>query len=150
MSIANQIRASKTVMAGVMALCVASPIFGQTATPATGLGQSWPNAADVSANPNWHVYVFKLNGIKYVQINDLNGVVHAAIATAGGTSIVLPMGRDVRQVVIRSSTASTSTSSQTVYQDAATSITATQSNGATQFAVAALCQDPYNCGAGGP
>lgn len=138
------------MIAGVMALCVASPIFGQTAAPATGLGQSWPNAADVSANPHWHVYVFKLHGIKYVQINDRSGVVHAAIAAAGGTSIVLPMGTDAQQVVIGDSAASTPTSSQAVYQDATTSITATQSNGVTQFAVANLCQDPYNCGAGRP
>lgn len=135
-------------MAGVMALCVASPIFGQTTEPTTGLGQAWPNAADVSMSPQWHVYIFKLHGIKYIQINDRQGVVHAAIATAGGTSVVLPMGTNAQQVATDTPATGASTSAQTVYQDATTSITTTQSNGVTQFAVANLCQDPYNCGAG--
>ena len=136
-------------MAGVMALCIASPIFGQTTAPATGLGQAWPNAADVSASPNWHVYVFKLHGVKYIQVNDRNGTVKAAIATAGGTSIVLPMGTNAEQVVTGAQATNVSAPAQTVYQDATTSVTATQSNGVTQFAVVAACQDPYNCGAGG-
>ena len=33
-----------------------------TDTPSSGLGQSWPNATDVSANPHWHVYVFVKDG----------------------------------------------------------------------------------------
>ena len=48
--------------------------------PSTGLGQAWPNTADVSASPNYHAYVFVLGGIQYIQINDLNGKVRAAFA----------------------------------------------------------------------
>ncbi|CAJ7321313.1 Uncharacterised protein [Burkholderia pseudomallei] len=138
----------KLALAGCMAIGMTSAAFAQTMTPATGLGQAWPNATDQSRNPNWHVYVFRLNGIKYVQINDLNGTVHAAVGTAGGTSVVLPVGTDAPNV--RTDAASTSSPTQTVFRDSTTTITATpQSNGTTVFTVAAICQDPYNCGGGG-
>jgi hypothetical protein len=123
----------KALLAGCVALGLTSTAFAQTSTPATGLGQAWPNAADVSANPNWHVYVFILNGVEYVQVNDLNGTVHAAIGTAGGTTVVLPVGVDAQNVTASSSAPSTSTTV-TIYSDNATTVTATpQSNGATQF-----------------
>jgi hypothetical protein len=140
----------KAAFAGLTALCatstafVASAAFAQTTTPAAGLGQSWPNAADVSSNPNYHVYVFALNGIKYIQVNDLNGTVHAAVGTANGTAIVLPIGVDSQNVVTpaqnapasTSSSSATSSAAQTVYQDSATTVTATpQSNGTTKFTV---------------
>ncbi|WP_233842743.1 hypothetical protein [Dyella sp. 2HG41-7] len=153
----------KAAIASLFALCATPMAFGQTATPATGLGQAWPNATDVSANPNWHVYVFVLNGVKYIQINDLNGNVHAAVGTANGTSIVLPVGVDSQNVSTPSSssaatatpsTSSTSTPAQTVYSDSATTVTATpQTSGATTFSVmsAATSCPPATCsGNGGP
>lgn len=151
----------KTTFAGLSALCITSMAFAQTSAPATGLGQAWPNATDVSANPNWHAYVFVLNGIKYIQINDLNGTVHAAVGTAGGTSIVLPVGVDSQNVTTTSSSTTTNSSSttssvsstQTVYQDSATTVTATpQSNGTTTFNVltAASCPTAGCSGNGGP
>jgi hypothetical protein len=129
---------SKTVLTGLIALCAASTAFAQTATPATGLGQAWPNAADVSTSPNWHVYVFVLNGVKYVQVNDLNGTVHAAVATANGTVMELPVGVDAQNVTTTTqATSSSSSATQTVYNDGSTTITATpQSNGATQIRAA--------------
>lgn len=142
----------KAAFAGLTALCVTSTAFAQTATPATGLGQAWPNAADVSANPNYHVYVFVLNGIKYIQINDLNGTVHAAVGTANGTSIVLPVGVDSQNVATQQSPASTSnsTSSQPVYNDSSTTVTATpQSNGTTKFTVLDTTSCPSGCSGGG-
>ena len=148
----------KAALAGLTALCITSTAFAQTAAPATGLGQSWPNAADVSANPNWHVYVFVLNGIRYIQVNDLNGTVHAAVGTANGTSIVLPVGVDSQNVTTPAQNAPASTSSsatssaaQTVYQDNATTVTAApQSNGTTQFSVlqTATCTG-MSCSGGG-
>ena len=148
----------KATLAGLAALCVTSTAFAQTAAPATGLGQAWPNAADVSANPNWHVYVFVLNGIRYIQVNDLNGTVHAAVGTANGTSIVLPVGVDSQNVTTPAQNAPASTSSsatssaaQTVYQDNATTVTAApQSNGTTQFSVlqTATCTG-MSCSGGG-
>ncbi|GAB2579115.1 hypothetical protein ISP15_00460 [Dyella jejuensis] len=141
----------KAAISSLFALCVTSTAFGQTATPATGLGQAWPNVADVSANPNWHVYVFVLNGIKYVQVNDLNGIVHAAVGTAGGTAIVLPMGVDSQNVSTSPAPASSSSSAtQTVYSDSSTTVTATpQNNGATQFDVQSVCTGKNCSGSGG-
>ena len=150
----------KAAFAGLIALCVTSIASAQTSAPATGLGQAWPNATDVSANPNWHVYVFVLNGIKYIQVNDLNGNVHAAVGTANGTSIVLPVGVDSQNVATSSSTTTSSSSttssvstSTTVYSDSATTVTATpQSNGATRFTVldASSCPTAGCSGNGGP
>jgi len=139
----------KTALAGMVAFGLTSVAFAQTATPSTGLGQSWPNATDVSASPQWHVYVFVLNGIKYVQINDLNGNVHAAVGTANGASIVLPIGVDAPNVSTTSLPA-TSSSTQTVYSDSTTTVTATpQSNGTTKFVSQEMCGDPYNCSGSG-
>ena len=117
-----------------------------TDAPSSGLGQAWPNATDVSANPHWHVYVFQKDGIRYVQVNDLNGGVHGAIATAGGQVLVLPIGRDSQNVTTATST-TTSSSSETVYSDSQVTITATPlSTGATQLSVAATCTgDPVEC-----
>ena len=117
---------------------------------ATGLGQAWPNAADVSASPNWHVYVFVLNGIKYVQVNDLNGNVVGAIGTAGGQFITLPIGQsqDVSTPQQRTSAVKPAGTAMTVYRDNSTVITATpQNNGVTTLsaAPASICQDPEQC-----
>jgi hypothetical protein len=123
----------KVLLAGGIALSLTSMAFAQTSTPATGLGQSWPSTADVSVAPNWHVYVFRLHGIKYVQINDLTGIVHAAIGTANGTTIVLPVGVDAQNVTTTTAVPSVA---QLVYQDASTTVTATpQTSGATTFTV---------------
>ncbi|GGA05716.1 hypothetical protein [Dyella caseinilytica] len=124
-----------TLLAALMALGVAGGAQAQTASTSAGLGQAWPNTADVSAAPNWHVYVFHMHGIKYVQVNDLSGIVHAAIGTANGTTIVLPIGVDAQNVVTTGTAASSS--AETVYQDATTTVTATpQASGATTFTVA--------------
>ena len=121
-------------LAGFIALGLTSTAIAQTATPATGLGQAWPNAADVSASPSWHVYVFWLHGIKYVQVNDLNGTVHAAVGAANGTVVVLPVGVDAQNVT--TTVAAASSVAETVYHDASTTVTATvQSSGATTFTV---------------
>ena len=122
--------------------------------PATGLGQAWPNAVDVSASPNWHVYVFVLNGVKYIQVNDLNGKVIGAIGTAGGQFITLPVGEysqyvsTPQQRSARMSAATPAAATTTVYRDSSTVITATpQNNGATVLSTArsSTCQDPNEC-----
>jgi hypothetical protein len=151
---ANFIRT--TALTTLFALCASPMAFAQTATPSTGLGQAWPNATDVSANPNWHVYVFVLNGVKYIQVNDLNGTVHAAVGTANGAAIVLPIGVDSQNVTTTQAPASSSSSSsvlspaaQTVYSDNTTTVTATpQSNGTTLFK-AATDACPNGCSGGG-
>jgi hypothetical protein len=130
----------KAVLAGLVTVGLMPAAWAQTSSLATGLGQSWPNAADVSAAPNWHVYVFHLHGIKYVQINDLGGTVHAAIGAANGTTIVLPIGVDAQNVT--TSTQAVSSSAQVIYQDATTTVTATpQSSGATTFVARDTCPE---------
>ena len=125
------------------------PALSQSTTSMTSLGQAWPDAANVSTSPHWHVYVFMLHGIKYIQINDQNGVIHAAVGTAGNTSIVLPVGIDAQKVTTTTNGV-TPLASETVYQDATTTIIATlQHDGTTQFFVINTCKDPYNCGGGG-
>lgn len=143
---------SKTVLTGLIALCAASTAFAQTATPATGLGQAWPNAADVSRSPHWHVYVFVLNGVKYIQVNDLNGTVHAAMGSVNGAAFALPVGVD-SQNVTTSSSSSTNSTTQTVYSDSTTTVTATpQSDGTTKFNAAPALEDVctgVNCSGNG-
>jgi hypothetical protein len=142
------------VLAAIIALAGIGRAHAQTASTSTGLGQAWPNTADVSASPHWHVYVFVLNGIEYVQVNDLNGTVHAAIGTAGGATFALPVGVDAQNVTT-SGTPSASSGTVTVYSDNNTTVTATpQTNGTTVFSaapVAATAQEEcggYNCGGG--
>lgn len=103
--------------------------------PSSGLGQAWPNAADVSASPHWHAYVFTLGGVKYVQVNDLNGNVLGAVGTANGQFITLPIGA-FSQLVSTPQQPATDTQAvaaaapTTVYKDDTTQITATpMSNG---------------------
>jgi hypothetical protein len=121
--------------------------------PATGLGQAWPNAEDVSASPNWHVYVFTLNGIKYVQVNSLSGDVLGAIGTADGQFITLPMGRFSQYVSVPHQTnghrsdAKPASTATTVYEDDATIITVTPQNDGTML-LTATCQDPEECQGG--
>jgi hypothetical protein len=115
--------ARKTACAGIVAASLfATATMAQTA-PATGLGQAWPNAVDQSANPNWHVYVFERDGVRYVQVNDRNGNVHAAIGRAGDTLFALPVGVDAQHVDV-ASTSNSATSAQMVYQDDSTTVTA--------------------------
>lgn len=136
----------KALLVSLASVGLTTGVFAQTSTPSEGLGQSWPNAADMSTSPNWHVYVFKLHGIKYIQVNDLDGHVHAAVATAAGTVVVLPMGVDAQDV--RTSPTNTSSNARTIYNDGATSVMAEpQSAGTTQFFVEDTCTDPVSCSA---
>lgn len=125
----------------------------------TGLGQAWPNTADVSLSPHYHVYVFTRDGIRYIQINDANGVVRGAIATAGDEVLVLPIGVDAARVktlhaATSNSMRSTATdSAETVYRDSTTTLSVTpQSTGALQITTqqAAICTDPGECSNNAP
>jgi hypothetical protein len=114
-------------LVGGMCFCTllsAAPALAQNADIATGLGQSWPNAADVSTSPHYHVYVFHKDGIRYFQVNDLNGNVRAAVAVANGVVLTLPMGLDASRVT-HSTAPQTSNASETVYSDKGVTLTAT-------------------------
>lgn len=119
--------------------------------PATGLGQSWPNASDVSSSPRWHVYVFVKDGVRYIQVNDLNGKVRGAFATANGQFLVLPVGADAENASAGPNssaltTAITGRTGETVYRDGQVRITATRlANGMTALDASSTCNDPVEC-----
>ncbi|MGA0586366.1 hypothetical protein ACO2Q2_04420 [Dyella sp. KRB-257] len=132
-------------IAGVLLAFGLSGMAQATDAPSSGLGQSWPNATDVSANPHWHVYVFEKDGVRYVQVNDINGGVHAAIATAGGQVLVLPIGTDAQNVTTTTGT-TTNTTGNTVYSDGTMTIkAASPSIGVTTLLVSTDCKDPVEC-----
>jgi len=138
-----------------VALCAALAVSTSVMArqfPATGLGQSWPNASDVSSSPRWHVYVFVKDGVRYIQVNDLNGRVRSAFATANGQFLVLPIGTDAERASAGANasaltTAATGTSGETIYRDGEVRITANfLANGATKFdADSTTCTDPVEC-----
>jgi hypothetical protein len=136
----------KMALAGLAAFCVSSVAFGQTAA--------------LSDAPAYVTVSTLSNGTKYVLINGADGTVLAAARALNGTAIVVPgtMGTQPAsaaapaQSSALTSTSAPSTSTQTVYQDSTTTVTATpQSNGTTQFNVlsANTCPTPGCSGGGG-
>lgn len=135
----------------VLAICLAMGLSGAAwgSTPATGLGQAWPNASDTSLSPNFHAYVFQIGGIQYIQINDVNGNVLGAVGNAGGQYIVLPVGKFSQQVSTPQQTPATAATPAaaptTVYNDGTTAVTATpMSDGTMTLSASAVC-DPIEC-----
>lgn len=119
----------------------------QPAVASTGLGQSWPNAVDVSASPHWHVYEFERDGIRYIQINDLNGTVREAFGIVGDQFLRLPIGTDSQRVSIVSqqvgTTGTLSSRREIVYRDDSTEIvTFLSDNGAIEWVVSSLQSAP--------
>lgn len=126
----------KTVFAGLtfLALCFSGAAFSQTAM--TGLGQSWPNTPDLSVSPNYHVFVFTSGGVRYIQVNDFYGNILGSVGTANGQFITLPIGRFAQQVSTPQQPAPSSNATPTdaptvVYNDGATTVTATHMNDGT-------------------
>ncbi|MDE1894715.1 MAG: hypothetical protein KGM46_12485 [Pseudomonadota bacterium] len=120
--------------------------------PSVGLGQAWPNTVDVSPSPNWHAYVFMLGGVKYVQVNDINGNVLGAVGTANGQFITLPIGRfsqlvsTPQQPAATPATAPAAGIATTVYKDSTTQVTATPlSNGTVLLNATTTTCDPIDC-----
>lgn len=144
----------RALTAGLLALAISGSAFAAQ-PPASGLGQAWPNATDVSANPNFHAYVFMLGGIQYVQINDANGNVLGAVGMANGQFITLPIGRfsqlvsTPQQAPAVATTATPAAAPTTVYADTNTTVTATPLSDGTislQAAAANGCAtDPAIC-----
>lgn len=149
------IRSRRAIFAALLTMGLASAVSAST-PPATGLGQAWPNAPDVSVNPNYHAYVFMLGGIQYIQVNDLNGNVLGSVGTAAGQFITLPIGKFAQLVTTPQQPAATTSNATpvaaptTVYNDGTTTITATpMSDGTTRLYVVAICTDPASCGSKG-
>jgi hypothetical protein len=131
----------------VATLFLASASAAAAAPPATGLGQSWPNASDVSASPGYHVYVFEKQGVRYVQVNDAAGTVRGAVAYADPNTVLdLPIGVDAANwVTVTDNTAPAAT--QQVYQDGTvTVIVAPQPDGSARMMLApGECDNPAQC-----
>lgn len=141
----------RAALAGFLVFGLSTSAFA-VSPPSAGLGQAWPNTVDVSPSPNWHAYVFMLGGVKYVQINDINGNVLGAVGAANGQFITLPIGRFSQLVATPQEPAATpatapaAATATTVYQDSATQITATPlSNGTVQLQALSTCTDPIEC-----
>lgn len=113
--------------------------------PATGLGQSWPNATDVSASPRFHVYVFQRSGVRYVQVNDAAGTVRGAVAVVDDQALDLPVGVDANRW--SEAAAGSATAGETVYRDEAVSIAVVPQPDGTMrlMAVPGECTDPGKC-----
>jgi len=95
----NGVRMMQSLAASSAPPTECCPTGGNGLVAGTGMGLAKPNTLDLSTYPGWHTYAFMRDGIRYVQINDDVGKVHAAIATANGSMLVLPMGEDeVRRV----------------------------------------------------
>lgn len=115
----------------------------------SGLGQSWPNAPDVSSSPRYHVYVFEKDGIRFVQVNESNGTVRGAFAVAGGQFLRLPIGVDSGHSAAPQQLPAAPAQGETVYQDDAVKVQAApQSNGRSALSAQEVCGDPAICGGG--
>lgn len=140
----------RMALAGLLAMGLSVSAFAGQSSQANGLGQSWPNAPDVSASPNWHVYVFERDGVRFIQVNDLNGTVRGAIATANGEFIALPVGADAERIDTSQQPVASSQQApgETVYRDNAVQLQLTpQSNGDVGMrALDTTCNDPFKCG----
>lgn len=156
----NKLLPRRALCAGLVVLGLSASAFAAE-PPSTGLGQAWPNARDVSASSNWHVYVFKANGIQFVQVNDLRGNVRGAFAAANGQFLVLPMGRDAQHistpqqpVKLASTVVPLASYAETIYRNGSVQISATPlSNGTTMFTATTAttttavspCDNPVEC-----
>jgi len=66
----------------------------------TGLGESYPAATDMASDSSWNVYEFEGDGIRYVQVNDAEGRVRAAVGRVDSILWVMPMGVDRYRVSV--------------------------------------------------
>lgn len=62
------------------------------------LGKPFPHARNQSLVPQWRLYVFEREGVRYFQINDVFGQVHATFAEENGDLLVIPSGTDTATV----------------------------------------------------
>lgn len=135
-----------SVLVAVAVLGSGSIFAATPPPPATGLGQAWPNATDVSASPHYHVYVFQRSGVRYVQINDAAGTVRGAVALVDGEALDLPVGVDANRWTAVSKGSSAAARGEPVYRDDSVSILAApQNDGTMRMMLQAECTDPGKC-----
>jgi len=59
----------------------------------SGMGDSNPVAANLSQDPNWLVFGFERDGIRYYQVNDLTGQVRVILGRIEDQFFTLPAGK---------------------------------------------------------
>jgi hypothetical protein len=88
-----------TVLMGALLLAATCHVHADPKAPMTGLGQAFPQAPNQSLNPNWRVYVFQRDGLRFIQVNDVYGHVLGAFVTSQGQWLALPIGSDATSVI---------------------------------------------------
>jgi hypothetical protein len=125
-----------TISLGIAVLCSFQADARPVAIPHTydtliqGLGESHPNAKNLSKSSNFQVFKFNKNGVTFFQINDNAGNVLTAVGVAGRETFVIPIGSlSAAQVVVNQGITANATaaatcpcSAEVVYDDATTRI----------------------------
>lgn len=99
----DPIKGGQTVNSVNAAAMTEDPIKGgQTFMAASGndLGSPAPSKPNFSASPAWRAYAFDRGNVRYVQINDNNGVLRIVVAVADGNMLLLPMGVDAERIYL--------------------------------------------------
>lgn len=75
---------------------------GRTAVASTSeLGKTSPTSSNLSLSPEYQVFEFTREGLRYVEVADAAGVPRAAFTIVSGSVLVLPVGTDaVQQIAI--------------------------------------------------
>lgn len=130
----------------LVASLIAVP-FAAGAQAVSGLGQSWPNAQDVSSSPNYHVYVFERGNTRYIQVNDANGNVRGAFARTPYSLVGLPIGTAELATPDEPMPAPASTTGENVYQGNGIKVFAAPQPNNTMRLMAAPggCDNPKDC-----
>lgn len=91
LSYAMMLFAGSAMPATAMALCC--PGDGHVIEAArTGLGESQPPTRNISVDPEWQVYLFERDGIRYYQVNDLMGRIQFIAGQSNERLWLLPSG----------------------------------------------------------
>lgn len=97
----DPIKGGQTVNSLNSAAMTEDPIKGgQTFMAASGndLGSPAPSKPNFSASPAWRAYAYDRGNVRFVQINDSNGVLRIVVAVADGNTLILPMGVDADRI----------------------------------------------------
>ncbi|UPG85325.1 hypothetical protein L2Y94_18780 [Luteibacter aegosomatis] len=138
----------RTLSALLLASLIAVPFSANAQQAISGLGQSWPNATDVSSSPNYHVYVFQRGNTRYIQVNDANGNVRGAFARTPYSLVGLPIGTAELATPDEPMPAPASTAGETVYQgNSITVFAAPQPDGTMRLMAAPVtcAEHPVEC-----
>ncbi|ATD67266.1 hypothetical protein CNR27_07285 [Luteimonas chenhongjianii] len=90
---------SLAVVIGAGAASAQQVRFPSDAHAIRGLGEAVPAAPSISQSPNFRVYEFEKDGVRYVQINTLDDEVLTAVGITKSGAFVLPIGSLSREEV---------------------------------------------------